>query len=63
MIEPQTFSPEVEVTLKFKVKVFNSNKSKSIALTEQRIKQRIQTVLYPLGVIDKNYEFSFKKMC
>ena len=54
MIEPQTFSPEVEVTLKFKVKVFNSNKSKSIALTEQRIKQRIQTVLYPLGVIDKN---------
>lgn len=62
-IEPQTFSDQIEITIKFKTRVFNNNKSKPVELTEQRIRQRVQTVLYPLNSIDKNFEISFKKMC
>lgn len=63
MIEPQTYSPELEITIKFKTRVFNNNKSKPVELTEQRVRQRIQTVLYPLSSIDKNFEISFKNLC
>lgn len=62
-IEPQTYSDQIEITIKFKTRVFNNNKSKPVELTEQRIRQRVQTVLYPLNTIDKNFEISFKKMC
>lgn len=55
-INAQEFSPEVEVQITFRTKVFNSNKNKPIQLTEERIKQRIQTVLYPLTAIDKKYD-------
>lgn len=56
IIEPQASSPEINIQLTFRAKVYNSNKSKAIELTEDRVKQRIQTVLYPLTAIDKQWD-------
>lgn len=61
IIEAQEYSPDIEVTIKFKTRVFNSNKLKPVELTEQRVRQRIQTVLYPLSSIDKNFEIFWEK--
>ena len=55
-INPQELSPELEIQINFRTKVFNSNKNKAIELTDDRVKQRIQTVLYPLTAIDKQWD-------
>lgn len=59
-LEAQSWSNPIDVQLKFTVRIFNQNKNKAITIDEQRVKQRIQTVLYPLTVIDNKYELLWK---
>lgn len=56
IILPQQKSNDITVQLTFKIQVENKNKTKAIELTEQRVRQRIKTVLYPLNAIDKNFK-------